>query len=132
MPKGQAAMIRAYRPADLEATVLLLQRSVREIAGRDHSPAQGSCWAPEPPPIKAWAHRLETGQVLVSERSGVLVGFARMDDAGCLDLLYVHPQTQRQEVARALVDRLISSAGIRGIRHRRLLNADSDRSEKDI
>jgi putative acetyltransferase len=112
-------VIRAYRPTDLDATVLLFQRSVREVASRDYSPAQVRAWAPECPELEAWARRLQTGHVSVCERSGVLVGFARIDDTGCLDLLYVHPQAQRQGVARALVDRLISWAASRGIRHLR-------------
>ena len=40
-------MVREYRPADLEAVVVLFQRSVREVASRDYSPAQISAWARE-------------------------------------------------------------------------------------
>jgi putative acetyltransferase len=43
--------------------------------------------------------------------------FARIDATGCLDLLYVHPEVQRQGVARALFDRVTSWAVSRGICH---------------
>jgi GNAT superfamily N-acetyltransferase len=112
-------MVREYRPNDLEAVVLLFQRSVREVASRDYSPAQISAWAPEPPDLEAWARRLGTGGVFIYERNDQIAGFARVDDTGCVDLLYVHPEVQRQGVARALFDRVISWAVSRGIRHLR-------------
>jgi putative acetyltransferase len=100
-------MVREYRPDDLEAVVILFQRSVREVASRDYLPAQ----------ISAWARRLGMGGVFVYEQNDQIAGFARVDDTGCVDLLYVHPEVQRQGVARALFDRVISWAVSRGIRH---------------
>jgi putative acetyltransferase len=115
----RVAMVRQYRPDDLEAVVMLFQSSVREVASRDYSPAQVSAWAPEPPDSEAWARRLGTGGVFVYERNDQIAGFVRVDDNGCVDLLYVHPEVQRQGVARALFDRVRSWAVSRGIRHLR-------------
>ena len=112
-------MIREYRLSDLEAVVLLFQRSVREVASRDYSPAQISAWAPETPDLEAWARRLGTHGVFVYERNDQIAGFARVDETGCVDLLYVHPEVQRQGVGRALFNRVISWAVNRGIRHLR-------------
>ena len=112
-------MVREYRPDDLEAVVMLFRRSVREVASRDYQPAQISAWAPEAPDLEAWARRLRTGGVFVYERDDQIAGFARVDVTGCVDLLYVHPEVQRQGVARALFDRVISWAVSRGIRHLR-------------
>jgi putative acetyltransferase len=112
-------MVREYGTDDLEAVVMLFQRSVREVASRDYSPAQISAWAPEPPDLEAWARRLETGGVFVYERNDEIAGFARVDETGCVDLLYVHPEVQRQGVARALLDRVIWWAATRGLRHLR-------------
>lgn len=109
-------MIREYRPADLEAVSSLFSRSVREVASRDYSPSQVSAWAPEPPDLEAWRRRLETGAVFVSERAAGIAGFVRIDSAGCVDLLYVHPEAQREGVARALIDRAASWARGQGIR----------------
>jgi GNAT superfamily N-acetyltransferase len=110
-------MVREYRPDDLGAIVTLFQRSVREVASRDYPPAQISAWAPEARDLEAWARRLETGGVFVYERNDLTVGFTRVDDTGCVDLLYVHPKVQRQGVARALFERVLSWTMSRGIRH---------------
>jgi len=110
-------MVRDYKSSDLEALVGLFQRSVREVASRDYSPLEVSAWAPELPELDAWARRLDAGGVFVYEHNAEISGFARVDDTGCFDLLYVHPKTQRQGVARALFDRVISWAASRGIRH---------------
>jgi len=45
-------MVREYRVDDLEAVVELFQRSVREVASRDYSPAQISAWAAEAPDLR--------------------------------------------------------------------------------
>ena len=110
-------MVREYRRSDLEAVVSLFQRSVHEIASRDYSPRQISAWAPEFPDRQEWARRMKTGGVFVYERNDEIAGFARIDATGCLDLLYVHPEFQRQGVARALLDRVTSWAVSRGICH---------------
>jgi putative acetyltransferase len=47
------------------------------------------------------------------------VGFARIDSEGLIDLLYVHPDFQRQGVARELFSEICSWAERRGIRHLR-------------
>ena len=117
----EAVMVREYRTQDLGAVVALFGRSVHELASRDYSPAQVSAWAPEVPDLGAWAVRLASGGVFVSERSSEIAGFARIAEDGYFDLLYVHPDFQRQGVARELIDRTLSWASDRGI-HR--LSAD--------
>jgi len=107
---------RKYRLSDLEACVSLFSRSVREVASRDYSPAQVSVWAPEPPDLETWRRRLETGAVFIAECPAGIAGFVRIDDAGCVDLLYVHPEIQRQGVARGLIGRAASWAASQGIR----------------
>jgi putative acetyltransferase len=112
-------VVREYTPSDLEAVVSLFQRSVHEVASRDYSPTQISAWAPEHPDREAWARRLETSGVFVCERKKQIVGFARIDTEGLIDLLYVHPEFQRQGVARELFAEVCSWAERRGIVHLR-------------
>jgi putative acetyltransferase len=108
--------VREYTPGDLVAVVALFQRSVRRINSGDYSPAQIAAWAPEFPDLAAWSRRLADGGVFVCERDGEMAGFVRVDAGGCLDLLYVHPELQRQGAGRALCERAASWASSRGLR----------------
>jgi putative acetyltransferase len=118
MPFGSTGVVvvREYRSSDRQAVISVFERSVREINSRDYSPAQIAAWAPLTADASMWSSRLAQGGVFVCERDDEIVGFARVDDAGCVDLLYVHPDYQRQGVARELIDRLILWASSRGIR----------------
>jgi len=107
--------LRQYQPGDLHAIVAVFQCSVREIASRDYAPAQVAAWAPEPADLDAWARRLATGAVFVSEREGRVAGFARIDATGELDLLYVDPHFQRRGVATELLTALVAWAKRNGV-----------------
>jgi putative acetyltransferase len=108
-------MVREYKASDLEEVVALFGRSVREIAARDYSPTQVSAWAPQVPDRQVWSKRLSEGATFVCECEDQIVGFARIVETGHLDLLYVHPEFQRQGVARALCERALAWAKSRGI-----------------
>jgi putative acetyltransferase len=109
-------MIRNYHPDDLKAVVSVFSRSVHEVASRDYTPAQVAAWAPEPMELDAWSDRLASGETFVCERNEEVVGFIRADADGCIDLLYVHPECQRQGIARALLEQVISWALDQGAR----------------
>jgi putative acetyltransferase len=108
-------VVREYDPNDLPAIVALFERSVHQIACRDYTPAQLAAWAPERPDLDAWARRLSTGGVFVSEREDRLAGFARIDESGELDLLYVDPLLERQGVAAELFDSVAAWSRRNGI-----------------
>lgn len=103
-------MVRDYKAADLNAVVALFGRSVREIASRDYTPAQISVWAPPAPDLSAWAQRLSKGAVFVYEVDHEILGFARVEESGHLDLLFVHPEFQRRGIARALFKQVLTWA----------------------
>jgi GNAT superfamily N-acetyltransferase len=108
-------MVHEHKAVDLHAVVALFGRSVREIASRDYTPAQISVWAPQDPDLSAWADRLSKGTVFVYEVDHEIVGFARVEESGYLDLLYVHPEFQRQGIARALFKQVLAWALRQGI-----------------
>jgi putative acetyltransferase len=97
-------MPRDYQPADLPAVLTIFRRAVHEVACRDYSPEQLAAWAPPDIDQAAWAKRLAEGGVFVEERDGQLTGFIRIDDKGHIDLMFVHPDYQRQGVARRLFE----------------------------
>jgi len=108
-------VIRAYLPDDLPAVVSVFQRAVRETAAADYTAEQVSAWAPEDPDLAAWASRLEDGGVFVCVRDGRIAGFARVDEAGCVDLLFVDPALQRRGIASELLAAVRDWAVARGI-----------------
>jgi GNAT superfamily N-acetyltransferase len=112
---NEIIMVREYKPGDLSAVVALFARSVREIASRDYTPAQVSVWAPQAPDLSAWSDRLSKGTVFVYEVDHEIVGFARVEETGYFDLLYVHPESQRQGIARALFKQVLAWALRQGI-----------------
>jgi putative acetyltransferase len=107
--------VRAYRSTDLHAVLDLFQRSVLQLAARDYSDAQLAAWAPASPDLEVWRERLSTGGVFVYERPNALAGFARIDAAGTVDVLYVDPDCTRQGVATALMRELYAWARQHGI-----------------
>lgn len=117
----RAVVVRKYRKPDLEAVVALFGRSVRQIAGRDYTEQQIAVWAPEQPDLEAWADRLGSGTVFVAQEGERMAGFARLDEGGNIDLLYVDPAYERRGVAKRLVEELTEIAKQRGVRR---LHAD--------
>lgn len=92
-------MPRHYCPSDLPAVLTIFRRAVHEVACRDYSPEQLAAWAPAELDREAWAKRLSDGGVFVEEQDGQLTGFVRIDGKGHIDLLFVHPDYQRQRTA---------------------------------
>lgn len=109
-------VVREYREDDLESVVALFGRSVRQIARRDYDDQQIAAWAPEQPDLEAWADRLGSGTVLVAEEGERMAGFARLDEEGDIDLLYVDPAYERCRVAKRLINELTRIARGRGFR----------------
>jgi putative acetyltransferase len=108
-------LFRRYALSDLPAVIAVFQRSIHELAARDYSPAQLAAWSPETSDLDAWATRLATGGVFISERENQIVGFARIDESGVVDLLYVHPRFARHGIATALLSAVCAWARQRGI-----------------
>ncbi|MEX1039643.1 MAG: GNAT family N-acetyltransferase [Pirellulaceae bacterium] len=94
--------IRRYKPSDLSAVIDIYRRSVHEVACCDYSPEQLAAWAPAKMDMHAWSKRLAEGGVFVADQAGTLTGFIRVDAQGHIDLLFVHPDFQRQGIALRL------------------------------
>ncbi len=108
--------IRPYTPDDLQCVVEVFFRAVHQSADRDYSPAQLTAWAPPAPDLGAWARRLDSGGVFIGECAGRRVGFARVDHAGLIDLLFVDPAFQRRGVAGALLEQMLAWSSARELR----------------
>jgi putative acetyltransferase len=96
-------MIRPYTDNDLEGVVSCFTLSVRSIAGRHYDAQQVETWAPDSPDMSAWTDRLRRGGVFVAEIDSVIAGFARVEENGYVDLVYVHPDYERRGIGRQLL-----------------------------
>jgi len=110
----ESVVVRVYTDSDLAGVVSCFARSVREIGARYYARHQIAAWAPEPPDMETWAIRLRTGGVFVADVDGCIAGFARADDGGVVDLLYVHPDYERRGLGRELLHVACSWAVGRG------------------
>jgi len=106
---GIAYTLRHYDPGDCEQAVALFGRAVHETTVADYTQQQRAAWAPDPPETELWRRRLSSGEVLVAEVDGRLLGFIRFAQVdartGLVDLLFVLPEAQRQGIATALLER---------------------------
>ncbi|MHA3770666.1 GNAT family N-acetyltransferase [Verrucomicrobiota bacterium sgz303538] len=99
-------IVRGYVPDDADALADLFTESVHRVACADYSAEQCAAWAPVPPDYERWRSRLSGGRTLVAEMDGAPAGFATFVEPDCLDLLYVHPDRQRQGVAAELLRKI--------------------------
>lgn len=107
--------VREFQIDDLPILIDLFHQTVHKINSRDYSPDQVEVWSPEKPGFKAWKERLSSDHTWVCEINGTIVGFARLEENGHIDLLYVHPEYQRQGIASALLEKIFLWARAKSI-----------------
>lgn len=96
-------VIRSYRDSDCDTVLDIFNRSIREVASRDYSPAQVAAWAHEDRDMAAFAAKHANRPTFIAEVNGVAAGFSDLEADGLIDFLFVHPGFQRRGVGRALL-----------------------------
>jgi putative acetyltransferase len=107
-------MIRRATPKDALAIATVYHDTVSQIDSRDYAEAQIDAWAGAAPDEEKWLQRQGSRITLVDEQSGVIRGFAELENEGHIGAVYVHPGYQRKGVASALLDKLEKEAIERG------------------
>ena len=103
--------------ADIPEAVALFHATVHVVNARDYSPAQLDAWAPaDDEHWRRLAKKLESQRLFGVREGGMLIGFGSLDDAGELDMLYVHRDRQNQGIGTALAAALEQEAHARGWR----------------
>jgi putative acetyltransferase len=95
-------MIRRYRESDVETVAELFTESVHRLGRAYYDEAQLAAWAPRPPDVVRWRHRLASLNTLVAESNAHLVGFIAYERNGHIDLLFVSLEHARRGVASEL------------------------------
>jgi putative acetyltransferase len=102
-------LIRPYTPGDVDATVDIFLRAVREVSSKDYSPAEIEAWA-KVEDRSRWAERRISRPAWIAEFDGKPAGFSDLTGDGCLDMMFVHPEFQGLGIASRLLSRVEDEA----------------------
>ena len=112
-PKATAAL-RPMLPADGPELAAIFRASIEELTQDDYGDDQREAWAGRADDEAAFAKRLASGLTLVATVEGIPAGFATLDGADKIGMLYVAPESARQGIATLLCGALEKLAGARG------------------
>ena len=107
-------MIRRATAGDALAIATLYHDTVKKVNSRDYAPAQIQAWAGATPDEEKWRARQTSRTTFVDERSGIIRGFAELEDNGHIGAVYVHADYQGQGIASALLHKVEKEAVARG------------------
>jgi GNAT superfamily N-acetyltransferase len=103
-------MIRRATPNDALAIATLYHDTVKKINSRDYGPAQIGAWAGAVPDEEKWRARQAGRTTFVDEQSGIIRGFAELENDGHIGAVYVHADYQGERIASALLDEVEKEA----------------------
>ena len=129
---GQSLPKPALRPYLASDTPLLAQifvASIQELTGDDYNEAQQEAWAAAAEDEAAFGKKLASELTLIATMQNSPVGFASLEGADHIEMLYVHPSAAGQGVGAMLVDALEKLAGGRGAKS---LSVDASDSALDF
>ena len=106
--------LRPYLPADAALLADIFRASIEELTGDDYTQEQQEAWASTADDLTEFAARLGSQLTLIATMEGSLVGFASLEGADKIDMLYVHPAVTGQGVGNMLIEALEKLAGSRG------------------
>jgi putative acetyltransferase len=110
-----AVSLRPFLPADAARCAEIFRAGVEELASEDYDADQVEAWAALADDA-GFAKRLADQLALVALLDGETVGFASLEGADSIDMVYVDPNFARRGVGAALVDALAKLAQARGAR----------------
>ena len=98
--------IRRATINDVDAVRTLFYETITEINAKDYSPEQIVVWAGGYNNTENWKNKIIEQNFFVAENKNEILGFGSITTKGCLDLLYVHKNHQREGIASALLKRI--------------------------
>ncbi len=109
-----AVSLRPYVPADARRCADIFRSSIEELAADDYDADQREAWASAADDEAAFGARLAGALTLIALIDGAAIGFASLEGADVIDMLYVDPDFARQGAGSALIDALTKLASARG------------------
>jgi putative acetyltransferase len=117
--------LRPYLPADAALLADIFRASIEELTGDDYTQEQQEAWVAAADDLTAFAERLGSRLTLVATLGGSPVGFAALEGADKVDMLYVHPVIAGQGIGAMLLDALEKLAAARGAAKLKVEASDS-------
>ncbi len=108
------AALRPFLPADVPLLAEIFRSAVEDLTGDDYSPDQQAEWVASIDDLAGFERRLAAALTLVATLAGSPVGFASLEGADRLAMLYVHPAVAGRGVATLLSDAVEKLAKARG------------------
>lgn len=99
-------ILREYEAGDCRETAELFYHTVHKVNTKDYTEEQLNAWAPKEMDLEKWNRLLQEHFSIVAMEDKAIVGFGDVDDAGCIDHLFVHKDYQRRGIASALCKKL--------------------------
>lgn len=106
--------LRPYLPADAPALIDIFRDSIELLTQDEYDEDQRGAWASAADDEEAFAGRLGKALTILATIDGDAVGFASLQGADKIDLLYVEPSLARHGVGTALIDALEKLGAARG------------------
>jgi len=106
--------LRPYLPSDAPFLADIFRASIEELTGDDYSQEQQEAWAATADDLTEFAVRLGARLTLIATMGGSAVGFAALEGADKIDMLYVHPAVAGHGIGKLLLDALEKLATSRG------------------
>lgn len=97
--------IRAYKLGDEAEIYQLFYDTVHSVNSKDYTKEQLDTWAPKNPDLSNWTNSLSKNQsfVAIDTDSRRIIGFADLEENGCLNRGFVHKDYQEQGIGKALL-----------------------------
>jgi putative acetyltransferase len=105
--------LRPFLPQDTPLLAEIFRASVMELTGDDYTESQQEAWVSAADDEETFGARLANQLTLVGLLDGSPVGFASLEGAGHIDMLYVHPAAADHGVGGMLYDALEKLAAAR-------------------
>ena len=106
--------LRPYLPSDAPVLADIFRASIEELTGDDYTQGQQQAWAAAADDLTEFAVRLGSRLTLIATLNGSPVGFAALEGADTIDMIYVHPAVVGQGVGNMLIGALEKLAAARG------------------
>ena len=99
-------VIREYQNSDSEKLFKLFCDTIYFINSKDYTKEQLKVWAKKDRDLSLWEKSLSKNYTLVAEEKNIIIGFGNINETGYLDMLYVHKDFQRKNIASQICNEL--------------------------